>query len=250
MIRDRFQHLALLLVFSVSPAAAADGTLKVKFKYDGTPPKPAALAGVPAGICGPKAVVDESLVVGPKGELQNVVLWMYTTKDKPAPNNPAALAALAKEVSLDNKACRYQPRVALMHTSQTLVIGNPDPIGHNSKGDLFANRSFNELIPSGGKATFKFDKTERRPMPVACSIHPWMSGWLLIQDHPYFGVSDAQGVLTIPHIPEGDYTFVAWHEKPGFLQKVKQGAKEIEWKRGQLAVTIKGETDLGEFLWK
>ena len=136
-----------------------------------------------------------------------------------------------------------------MHTSRRLVIGNPDPIGHNFKGDLFANPSFNELIPSGGSAKIKlFTKSESRPMPLACNIHPWMSGYLLVKDHPYFGVSDVIGDLKIEHIPEGTYTFVVWHERGGFVQKVTQKGTDVEWKKGQVSVEIAGETNLGEFV--
>lgn len=242
--------VALVCVGFLLPAitSAADGTLKIRFKYDGEPPKRAPIAGVPA-VCGPLGLTDESLVVGPQGELRNVTMWMYTTPMNKAPENPAALKALAKEVKVDNKACRYEPRITLLHTSQTLVVGNPDPIGHNTKGDLFANPSFNELIPAGGSVTLKpFLKTEKRPMPLGCAIHPWMNAWLLIQDHPYFGASDAQGTLTISHIPEGKYTFVLWHEKPGFIKQGKQNGKLSEWKNGRIEVTIAGDTDLGEFL--
>jgi hypothetical protein len=245
--------LALVCVCFLSPAitSAADGTLKIRFKYDGQAPKPQPIAGV-AGVpfCGPLGLTDESLVVGPKGELQNIVMWMHTTSMNKAPENPAALKAFAKEVKVDNKNCRYEPRITMMHTSQTLVVGNPDPMGHNTKGDLFVNPSFNVLIPAGGSSPFKFPKPERRPMPLGCNIHPWMSGWLLIQDHPYYGASDANGSLTIANIPEGKYTFTIWHEKPGFVKQGKQNGKVSEWKTGRIDVTIAGDTDLGEFLIK
>jgi hypothetical protein len=241
----------LCLAFAVvllSRSLAAEGTLKVNFKLEGPAPKPKVVAGVGGvAFCGPLGLTDESLVVGKTGGVQNVVMWMHTTSTSKAPDNPAALKPLAKEAKVDNKDCRYQPRVVLVHTSQQLVIGNPDPIGHNSKGDLFANPSFNELIPSGGSAKIKlFTKSESRPMPLACSIHPWMSGWVLIKDHPYFGVSDANGDLKIEYIPEGTYTFVVWHERTGFVQKAKQQGKDVEWKKGQLSVKIAGETNLGE----
>lgn len=239
-------------LLSPTLATAADGTLKISFKYDGQAPKPVAPAGVGAvAFCAPLGVVDESLVVGPKGELRNVVMWMQTSATSKAPDGSAAMKALAKEVKVDNKGCRYEPRITMMHNSQLLVIGNPDAIGHNTKGDLFANPSFNELVPPGGAITLKpFLKSERRPMPLACNIHPWMSGYLLIQDHPFFGASDATGTLTISHIPEGKYTFILWHEKGGFIKQGTQNKKVTEWKNGRIDITIAGDTDLGEFLVK
>ena len=126
--------LALSLA-SASSTLAADGSLKIKFTLDDQAPKPKAVPG--AGFCGPKMLVDESLVIGPKKEIQNIVMWMWTTKDMKAPDSPAAIKALPKEVKLEIAGCRYEPHIVLMHTSQTLMIVNTDPVGHNTKGDLF-----------------------------------------------------------------------------------------------------------------
>lgn len=241
---------AVLLSTFVVPTitSAADGSLKIKFKIDGDAPKPAKLTITKdAGFCGPKMLVDESIKVGKDGGVQNIIVYMYVAPGKKAPESAAALAALPKEVKMDNLGCRFEPRVVAFHTSQKLVIGNPDPIGHNTKGDLFSNGSFNELIPAGGTLNKTFSKNENRPMPVACSIHPWMNGYVLIRDNPYFGVSGADGVVTIPNIPEGKHTFTVWQEKVGFVTKGKQGGKEAAWKLGRVDVDIKGDTDLGEF---
>lgn len=245
-------RIASVLVIAVMamPAfvSAADGSLKVKFKLGGAAPTPAKLKIDKDGdFCGPKMLVDESIKVGASGELQNIVMWMYVAPGKKAPESAGAVAALAKEVKVDNLGCRYEPRVTLLHTSQTLIIGNPDPIGHNSKGDTFANPAFNELIPAGGSTKKTFAKTESRPMPLACNIHPWMSGWILIRDNPYFGSSNDKGELTIKNIPEGKHTFVVWQEKAGFVIKGAQGAKTSDWKNGRMEVEVKGDTDLGEF---
>lgn len=248
MIRRFVALLVIALAATPAVVSAADGSLKVKFKLGGAAPTPAKLKIDKDGeFCGPKMLVDESIKVGPGGELQNIVMFMYVTPGKKAPVSAAAVAALAKEVKVDNLGCRYEPRVTLVHTSQTLIIGNPDPIGHNSKGDTFANPAFNELIPAGGSTKKTFAKTESRPMPLACNIHPWMSGWLLIRDNPYFGSSNDKGELTIKNIPEGKHTFVVWQEKAGFVVKGTQGAKTSEWKNGRMEVEVKGDTDLGEF---
>jgi hypothetical protein len=249
MIRRIFPALLVAVVLALPlTLSAADGSLKIKFKFDGKAPTPAKLKiDKDVEFCGPKMLTDESVKVGADGGLQNVVMFMYVAPGKKAPESAAATAALAKEVKVDNMGCRYEPRITLLHTSQSLVIGNPDPIGHNSKGDLFANPSFNDLIPAGGSVTKKFPKTERGPMPLACNIHPWMSGFLLIRDNPFFGVSNDKGELTIKNVPEGKHTFVIWQEKAGFVTKGVQGGKTSEWKTGRIEVTVKGDTDLGEF---
>jgi hypothetical protein len=245
------RSMLALFAAAVLPLVAygADGTIKITFKLDGKAPTPEKLTvDKDVGFCGPKMLVDESLKVGSDGGVQNIAMYMFTTATKKAPANQAALEALAKEVKVDNVGCRYEPRLTVMHTSQTLVIGNPDPIGHNTKGDLFSNTPFNELIPAGGSVKKTFSKRESRPMPLACSIHPWMSGFLLIQDHPYFGVSNDKGEITINNVPAGSYTFVLWHERPGYITKATKGGKAVEWKQGKIDVKVAaGENDLGEY---
>lgn len=246
---SRIVSASLLVAVFALPLtlSAADGSFKVKFKLDGKAAAPAKLkVDKDVEFCGPKMLVDESVKVGADNSIQNVVMYMYVAPGKKAPESAAAMAALAKEVKADNLGCRYEPRITVLHTSQALVIGNPDPIGHNSKGDLFANPSFNELIPAGGSVKKTFTKTESRPMPLACNIHPWMSGWILIKDNPYFGTSNDKGELTIPNIPEGKHTFVIWQEKAGFVSKGKLKGKDTEWKSGRIDIDVKGETDLGE----
>jgi hypothetical protein len=42
-----------------------------------------------------------------------------------------------------------------------------------------------------------------------------MFAFLFVMEHPYFGVSAADGTWSIPGLPAGSYTLVAWHEKLG-----------------------------------
>jgi RNA polymerase sigma factor (sigma-70 family) len=53
------------------------------------------------------------------------------------------------------------------------------------------------------------------PMPVADDIHPWMSAWWLVVDHPYFAVTDGRGAFEIRDVPAGPQQVVVWHEALG-----------------------------------
>ncbi len=248
MIRPLTCSLLLAALALPLSGFAADGSLKIKFTLEGKAPTPAKLnVDKDKEFCGPKMLVDESIKIGAGNAIQNIVMYMYVAPMKKAPESAAAMAALAKEVKVDNMGCRYEPRITLLHTSQTLIIGNPDPIGHNTNGNTFANPAFNELIPAGGSQKKTLTKNETRPMPLSCNIHSWMGGWILIRDNPYFGVSDKNGDLTIANIPEGTHTFVVWQEKAGFVVKGNQKGKTSEWKLGRMEVKVAGVTELGEF---
>jgi hypothetical protein len=55
--------------------------------------------------------------------------------------------------------------------------------------------------------------------------------------HPFYSVSQANGVFTIANLPPGSYTLVAWHEKYGQQeQQVTVGPKESK----QVVFTFKG----------
>ena len=40
-----------------------------------------------------------------------------------------------------------------------------------------------------------------------------MKSWVLVQDHPFFAVTDENGNYTIENIPPGTYEVIAWQEK-------------------------------------
>ena len=40
-----------------------------------------------------------------------------------------------------------------------------------------------------------------------------MKSWVLVQDHPFFAVTDKNGNYKIDNIPPGTYEVIAWQEK-------------------------------------
>jgi hypothetical protein len=48
-----------------------------------------------------------------------------------------------------------------------------------------------------------------------CDVHPWMTGYVAVTDHPFFAVTGDDGSFTIPNVPAGTYTIEAWHERFG-----------------------------------
>ncbi|HEX9161015.1 MAG TPA: hypothetical protein VF980_04840, partial [Thermoanaerobaculia bacterium] len=60
---------------------------------------------------------DEEVVVGPAGELANVIVWVKNAPNGPAPSTPAVL---------DQKGCQYHPHVQVLQVGQPLQIKNDD----------------------------------------------------------------------------------------------------------------------------
>jgi hypothetical protein len=243
--------IPLIGLFVAGALQAAEwGDLTVTFVYDGEPPKaPPANVTSDKPFCGKFHVIDESLLVNEKnGGIANVVMFLYLGRGDEKPPIHESYAATEKaEVMLDNKHCRFDPHVALLRTTQTLVAGNSDAIGHNTNFTTFVNAAYNKLIPAGGQEKLNFPVEERLPVKVACNIHPWMRGWLVVKEHPYMAVSDTDGKLVIKNLPAGEYTFQVWQEEAGYVREVTVAGKPTEWARGRVTLEIKaGQNDLGE----
>src|SRR5215471_2062316 len=79
------------------------GTIKGRFVYEGTPPRPAALTiNKDAEVCGKHALVDESLLVAADGGLANVVVY---ARDRKIEVHPDYAATAKDKVVLDNRDC-------------------------------------------------------------------------------------------------------------------------------------------------
>jgi plastocyanin len=168
----------------------------------------------------PTPATDEEVVVGPAGELANVFVYVKDIKGSfPPPSTP---------VVLDQKGCQYHPHVGAVMVGQPLEIKNSDNTLHNVHAMPNVNSQFNEGQPVQGMTSDKkFEKPEITPFKVKCDVHGWMKSWWAVMPHPYYAVSQMNGQFTIPNLPPGTYTLVAWHEKYGQQeQQITVGAKE------------------------
>lgn len=260
MHRRHFHACCALTAIALADCAVAKeektdqwGTLTATFLYDGEPPpREELLVDKDKGYY-KDPVYDESLVVDPQTKgVANVVIWLYLGKDEPLPAIHESYAKQAsEEVAIEALGGNISRRVTLMTIEQTLLIRNTEPIGHNLKWDSFSNTAFCELIPANGSSKKRLTKMESRPMPVACNIHAWESGWLLVRNNPYMAVSTSTGKLQIKHLPVGKHTFVLWHELPGYISEFKRDGKVEQWKHGKLTVDIKpGANDLGQLVFE
>jgi len=226
------------------------GDLTVRFVLDGEAPKPKPIkVTVDCDYCGTKTkLYEERLVVDPKSlGIAWVVGWLATRRGKRPPIHPSYAKEEKGEVRLNSTNCRIDPHVQAMRTSQTLHVFNTDPIRDGIKIDPFMNQPINMMMGPKSDLRLKFRIVEPLPAHVACPVHPWESGWLIIKDHPYVGIADPSGRLVIKNLPVGKHVFQFWHESCGFVSKVKLNGKRKLWLRGRVTVDIKpGINDLGE----
>jgi hypothetical protein len=238
--------LLAALAGSQTVTAAGWGTIKGKFVVDGTAPTPSPVDASKEAFCVEHHPVDNSIVIE-GGNLANVVVYLRPARGKKVEVHPDFAAQQSQRAVLDNKGCSFHPHISLVLTGQPFVVMNSDPVGHNTKTSLIKNANFNQTIPANGEVLFKFTKAEAIPLPVDCSIHPFMHGFVLVKEDPYMAASQADGTFEIKNVPAGKHEFEFWHEKPGRLKNLKfQGGALNRQGRAQLNVADGQTLDLGE----
>jgi hypothetical protein len=222
---------------AAAPAAAAvaadAATITGSVKFEGAAAKPAIIQMSADPYCQsqhPAPVPDEDVVLSPTGQLANVFVYVKDVKGTfPTP---------ASDALIDQKGCQYHPHVQGVQVGQTLDIRNSDATLHNIHALPVVNNQFNEGQPVQGMVSKKkFDKVEETPFKMKCDVHGWMHSYMAVMPHPFFAVSAADGSFTIPNLPPGQYTLVAWHEKYGTQQQqITVAPKEAK----SVAFTFKG----------
>jgi hypothetical protein len=96
---------------------------------------------------------------------------------------------------------------------QSYRILNSDGVLHNIHTLPKVNAAFNKGMPPTLKeATTVFDKPEE-VFHIKCDVHPWMSAYAGVFNHPFFSVTKKDGKFTISGLEPGTYEIQAWHEK-------------------------------------
>jgi predicted secreted protein len=208
-----------VILSGVAAAQAQDaGSLSGRITYAGAPPPKKALdITKDKEVCGKSEIYDESLVVGPDKGLKYAVVTVVGAKGG---------KFASEKVEIDQKGCRYTPHVVVVPTTGQLDILNSDGILHNIHSHSTANPAFNVAQPKFKKVlTQKFSKPEI--VKVTCDAHGWMSGWVVVTDHPFVAVTDDKGTFAIKGVPPGNYKVEIWHETLGKqVKEVSVKAKE------------------------
>jgi len=143
-------------------------------------------------------------VLAPVSELRHVVVYL---KDAPARQ------VAPTRVEIRQRDETFIPRVVAVPVGSVVDFPNDDPLYHNVFS-LSRTKEFNlGRYPQGQTKPVRFDKAG--VVKVFCDIHSHMTATVMVFNHPWFAVPDANGRYDLSSLPAGEREITAWHERLG-----------------------------------
>jgi hypothetical protein len=205
----------------VSGVAGTSGTsLTGWVTLTGTPkPEIPIDLGPTCSALNPRKVTTRHFVVSPEGGLANVLVYVRNAQ----PGTP-----LVEPPVLDQVGCMFEPYVLGVVAGQKFKVRNSDPTLHSIHATPKGNREFNIAQASRGQVNERSFPKPELFIRLKCDVHPWMFAYVNVLNHPFFAITDTNGVFRLPGaLPAGDYTVSAVHLKAGELtQRVTIGDGE------------------------
>jgi len=140
-----------------------------------------------------------------------------------------ATAAPGTIADMGQKNKAFVPTLRVIQTGSLVNFPNFDTVRHHVYS-FSAIKPFEIKLYAGTPADpVLFDKPGTATL--GCNIHDRMLGYIHVVDTPYFGVTDAQGEVTVD-LPRGEHRVRVWMPsmgefKPGFEQPLKTASDPV-----------------------
>jgi hypothetical protein len=179
-------------------------------------------------------VLEEFTVARDRGLKDVVVLLTDVKKGKPFKFEPPTIEA---------RDCRFLPFVTVVKDQAEVTVMNMDPVMHDIQAyetsHLGPRVLFNTPLPMNPhhKRNVDADTHEhlagqpmiqqihmtkgRRFFVMQCGFHAYMESWGMAVDNPYYALTAADGTFSLPDVPPGEYTLMAWHPSVGTTMESK-----------------------------
>lgn len=212
MFRRIFLSAFVILVSIVTSSIESQAaTISGKIAFEGAAPTKEAIkmdADASCKLAHPGGVESDDVIVNANGTLKDVFVYVKegVSGKFDAPKTP---------VVLDQKGCQYTPKVFGIQTGQPLEIRNSDATLHNVHSLSTKTPQFNLGMPIQNMKLKKAFTAAEVMVKIKCEVHPWMSSYAGVLDHPFFSVSSDAGTYEIKNLPPGQYVVEVWHQKYG-----------------------------------
>lgn len=125
--------------------------------------------------------------------------------------SPAARAAVKPAVGVEvaQSGKQFSPLVTVVPVGTSVHFPNRDTVRHHVYSFSPA-KTFEVKLYIGTPANpVLFDKSG--VVVLGCNIHDHMIAWVLVVETPYYGKTNADGMLTLPNVAAGNYRLRSWH---------------------------------------
>ena len=201
------------------------GTVRGSVRLAGdTPPKIQLVVTKDANYCGANKS-SPRLRIGKSKGVQDAIVWLEGI------SSGKRKASGARQLVLDQNKCQYTPHIVVLPFGSSLDIVNSDPILHNvhayDEGDG-EKTLFNIAQPVKGQRTTVRQTSFKKPglyLATCDAGHPWMNAYIMVAEHPYYALTDAQGVFVFEDVPPGTYKLKMWHEGVAIVRTEMENGK-------------------------
>ncbi|MDP4200715.1 MAG: carboxypeptidase regulatory-like domain-containing protein [Bacteroidota bacterium] len=122
-----------------------------------------------------------------------------------------SFAGMSPTATLDQKSCDFVPHVQIIKSGTSIIVSNSDKVLHNFHVWYGLITVMNEAQPEGAPP-HEIMLPESGLHVVKCDVHPWMRGFIMAVDHPYYAITDSTGHFTLSNVPPGHYTLKMWRD--------------------------------------
>ena len=172
----------------------------------GARPLAAALAALAAAVLGaaPAAAgtLEAQVSDGAGKPLAGAVVFVESREAK-----AAARPAAGVEIAQSNR--QFLPSVTVVPVGTAVTFPNRDTVRHHLYSFSPVKKFEIKLYVGTPAAPVVFDAPGIAAL--GCNIHDSMAAWVVVVETPHYGMTGADGRLTLGQIPAGAYRLRTWH---------------------------------------
>lgn len=118
----------------------------------------------------------------------------------------------AETVTIDQKNFQFTPETVAIRAGDQVKFTNSDTQVHNVQTN-YLHQVFNVNMAAGGEHTERFGHAGgiRQPYRIGCAFHGAMRSWVFVFDHPWYGMTNADGAFRLDNVPAGEYRLEVAH---------------------------------------
>ncbi len=147
---------------------------------------------------------------------------------------------------MDQRNRTFVPRVLVVGVGTSVEFPNNDTVSHQVYSFSPAKKFQLPLYKGTHHPPITFDREGL--VVLGCNIHDDMAGYIYVTASPFFGTTDASGVLQLRDLPAGDYRVTLWSPliadpSPSLVRTVRVVAQESAASHIQLARDLRARPE-------